>query len=962
MATTLTDPIERLAAALGDRYVLVRELGRGGMAHVYLARDVHHGRDVAIKVLRTELATSIGAERFLREIQIEARLQHPNILPLHESGSAGDVLYYVMPYVEGETLKDRLRRERQLPVEVALRITGEICDALSYAHSQGVVHRDIKPANILLSHNHAIVADFGVARAVSAAGGEQLTESGLAIGTPEYMSPEQASGDSDVDGRSDLYALGCVLYEMLAGEPPFHGRTAQAVLARHRADSPPSVQVVRPNVPDGVQVAIEIALAKVAADRFTTADDFRGALDATGAVSTRRAATAHPPSKRRAVAGALGAVALLAGVAIWQWTGPLARGLDPNRVVVFPLRETGLVGTDKGAGENVATYIGYALEGTRPLTWLDGWDFLDASQRADVGRLTPMAAAEISRARRARYYIDGSIVNGRDTVTVVLRLHDVQGDSLRKTSGASEPAAGTSLPQLGLRAVGDLLPALLSPGRRVDVSALSDRNPAAIANFLQGEREYRRMRFGQALEYYRSAVRADSAFALAALKGAEAANWPQLSTEDEQLVNVALARETLLPYRHAVFARGLRDYFAGSADSAVRHFREAIGLDSTWSEAWMALGEVYYHLLPMAAPLDSLAADAFERSRRADSTFTPPLLHLAEMALRRGDLAAADRLIAQVRRADPDSTLGNQLVLMSKCVRDGPGAVDWRQATRREAQEVVAVGKLLAVGGANPGCAQAAFRALLEADSTGPGERWAALVGLQSLLIASQRPQEVPQLLKSKGASDLPGSMLLLLDAGAGPGLDSEAETAAKSLGQDYRRLDAPLLWLLGTWEASQGKTERLAAIVAALGTKRDSSSSRRDSLMVRALESRLVLLRGDSTEALRRLTLLRPTAPSRDLEWQHWESLGGERILQAELLLSQRRFGEAMDVAAQIDSPQPLVYLLYLRPSLLLRERAAKGLGKSSLAAFYHARAQKLTLPGPAVTIQTTKPHGGAT
>jgi tetratricopeptide (TPR) repeat protein len=940
MATTLIDHVERLRSALADRYLLGRELGRGGMAHVYLAHDVHHDRDVAIKVLRPELATSLGAERFLREIQIEAKLQHPHILPLHESGSAGDILFYVMPYVEGETLKDRLRREHQLPIDVALRITREVCDALSYAHGQGVVHRDIKPGNILLSANHAIVADFGIARAVSAAGGEPLTESGLAVGTPEYMSPEQASGDVSVDGRSDVYALGCVLYEMLAGEPPFHGRTPQAVLARHRSDSPPSLRVVRPNVSTAVQSAIEVALAKVPADRFGTADEFRAALD------TTTTPAAHQPARAaRGVLvrrGAAVAVAVLAAAGAWRWARSLHSDLDPNRVVVFPLRETGLTGNDKGAGENVATYIGYALEGTRPLSWLEGWDFLDAQQRADAGRLTTSVAGRISRARRAGYYIDGSIVSGPETVTVVLRLHDVNGDSLRKTAGASA-SAGASLPQLGLRAVGDLLPSLLAPGRQVDVSALSERNPAAIANFLQGEREYRRMRFARALDYYRAAVRTDSAFALAALKGAEAANWPQVSSEDEQLINVALSREGLLPYRHAVFARGLRDYFAGAADSAVRRFRQAIELDSTWSEAWMALGEVYYHLLPRAEPLDSLATAAFERSRRADSSFTPPLLHLAEIALRQGDVPGAERLVAQVRRADPDSALGNQLSLMMWCVRNGPSAVDWGNATRKDAQEVLAVGKLLAVGASNPGCASAAFQAILAADSTQPGERWAALVGLQSLLIATNRSSEVPALLQSKGAHGLPGSYLFLLDAGAGAGFESQAKAAAEGMGEAYALMDPPRLWLLGNYEAHRGGVARLQAIVAALEAKRDSSATRRDSLLARALEARLLLVKGDSAGALLRLQDLRSTAPSRDLEWQLWESLGEERMLQGELLLARGRFAEAGSVAAQIDSPQPLVHLLYLRRSLSIRQRAAESMGNAALATSYRKRGSNL-------------------
>ena len=945
MPASVNHHLARLQAALADRYALGRELGRGGMAQVYLARDLRHDRDVAIKILRPELVSSLADQRFLREIQIEARLQHPHILPVHDSGSAGDFLYCVMPFVAGETLRERITRERQLPLEEALRITREVGDALGYAHERGIVHRDIKPANILLSQNHAMVADFGIARAIAAAGGEQLTESGLAIGTPEYMSPEQASGDSSVDGRSDVYALACVLYEMLAGEPPFRGRTAQAVLARQRSDAPPSLRVVRPNVPDSVEDAIEIALAKVPADRFVNVGEFVASLDSTQRTGTRSSRRRARKLWRKGLAAIGLAVVALAGIRLWRPAGP---HLDPNRVVVFPLRESGLEPEDRGAGENLATLIGYALEGTQPLSWLDGWDFLDDRQRAEVDLVLPAVARQISQARRARYFLDGAIVGGPDTVTVVLRLHDVQGDSIIKRTGASAASRGASLPQLGLRAVSDLLPALLAPGQRVDLSALSERKPAAVANFLQGEREYRRMRFTRALDYYRAAVRDDSALALAALKGAQAANWPQGSTEDQQLVEVALQRESLLPRKQALFARGLRDYFTGAADSAVRRLTSVIQLDSLWSEPWMALGEVYFHLLPDAAPLDSLAEAAFERARLADSSFTPPLLHLAEIAIRRGEVGRAETLLAVVRKAGADSGLGNPLSLMVQCVRGGARSVNWAGATRRNALDVLAAGKLLAVGASQPECGEAAFHAVLKVDPTMVGERWGALVGLQSLWVALGRSREVSALLTSESAAGLPGRLLFLLDAASGAGFHAEARTQAAALGREYQQLDTPRLWLLGGWSARIGDSAALAAIVGALETKRDSSQGRRDSLAAATLAARLPLLAADSNEALRMLEKLRATAPGTDIEWQFEESLGEERMVLAELLLAKRRFADALRVASQIDSPQPLVYLLHLRRSLEVRAGAAEAMGRADLAARYRSRLKRLDAPRP--------------
>src|SRR5512142_322334 len=252
----MADSSSDLTAALGGRYRVERELGAGGMATVYLADDVRHGRRVAIKVLRPELAAALGAERFLREITTTAGLRHPHIVPLDASGAGDGTLYYIMPFVEGESLRDRLRREKQLPVQDAVRIAGEVADALSYAHGRGIIHRDIKPENILLESGHAVVADFGIAHAIDVAGGERLTETGVAIGTPTYMSPEQVAGERNVDARSDVYALACVLYEMLAGQPPFTGPTAASVLHQHLIAMPPLVTQMRPAVPPDVATAL----------------------------------------------------------------------------------------------------------------------------------------------------------------------------------------------------------------------------------------------------------------------------------------------------------------------------------------------------------------------------------------------------------------------------------------------------------------------------------------------------------------------------------------------------------------------------------------------------------------------------------------------------------------------------------------------------------------------------------
>ncbi|MDE3174028.1 MAG: serine/threonine protein kinase, partial [Gemmatimonadota bacterium] len=274
----MPDDAARLAAALADRYRIERELGQGGMATVYLAHDLKHDRKVAIKVLKPELAAVLGAERFVTEIRTTAALQHPNILPLFDSGEAGGFLYYVMPYVEGETLRAKLDRETQLAVDEAVRITTEVADALQYAHDHGVVHRDIKPENVLIHGGRPMVADFGIALALSAAAGGRMTETGLSLGTPHYMSPEQATAEKTITNRSDVYSLASVLYEMLAGQPPHLGGSAQQIIMKIVTEPAAPVTRMRRAVPPNVAAAVARALEKLPADRFESAKAFAGAL------------------------------------------------------------------------------------------------------------------------------------------------------------------------------------------------------------------------------------------------------------------------------------------------------------------------------------------------------------------------------------------------------------------------------------------------------------------------------------------------------------------------------------------------------------------------------------------------------------------------------------------------------------------------------------------------------------
>jgi serine/threonine-protein kinase len=367
----MTDEPDRLRAALADRYSIERELGSGGMATVFLARDLKHERSVAVKVLRPELAAVLGAERFLREIRIAANLSHPHILPLHDSGQAEGFLYYVMPYIEGESLREKLDREKQLSLDEALEITGQVASALDYADRQGIVHRDIKPENVLLHEGEAMVADFGIALAVRAAGGERLTETGLSLGTPQYMSPEQATGDMPLDARSDVYSLASVLYEMLAGEPPYTGPTVQAILAKLVMEPARDLRAVRDTVPDAVALAVTKALAKLPADRHTGASQFAEALTSPSAAVTlaedRTARTSGEPAQRprrpRAladwrIAGGWLVASLAVIAALWGWLRPTPEPQLARFVVALP--------SDQGMfADHAGTTVAVSPDGAR---------------------------------------------------------------------------------------------------------------------------------------------------------------------------------------------------------------------------------------------------------------------------------------------------------------------------------------------------------------------------------------------------------------------------------------------------------------------------------------------------------------------------------------------------------------------------------------------------------------------
>ncbi len=425
--------LEQLAEALGDRYRVERELGHGGMAIVFLAEDLKHHRRVAIKLLKPELSAVLGSERFLREIQIAATLQHPHILPLYDSGSAGSLLYYVMPFVEGESLRERLAREKQLPLDAALQITREVGSALQYAHEHGVVHRDIKPENVMLSAGQAVVADFGIARALDAASAEPITSTGLVVGTPQYMSPEQAAAGGMLDGRSDQYSLACTLYEMLGGQPPFTGVSAHAIMARHSLDTVPSLRMVRETVPVAVEGAIVRAMAKLPADRFASIQGFLDALVSPGIASL---ATTVPlqqrsrsgPRMSRSLMAALGAGLLVAVGAWWFVAGRKAAGMHPGSpmltsVAVLPFQEAGADPDSSYLGEGMTEGL------TADLAEIGSLKVISRSSGA-AAQGTTRSLAELAKDLGVDAVVKGSIRKAGDSVRVNVRLLQARDSTL----------------------------------------------------------------------------------------------------------------------------------------------------------------------------------------------------------------------------------------------------------------------------------------------------------------------------------------------------------------------------------------------------------------------------------------------------------------------------------------------------------------------------------------------------
>ncbi len=678
-------PLERLRAALGERYRVDRAIGSGGMASVFLAEDLKHRRRVAIKVLRPELALALGADRFLQEIRLTANLQHPHILPLFDSGEAAGLLFYVMPYVEGETLRGRLDREGRLPIADAVRLAGEVAAALDYAHRQGIVHRDIKPENILLHDGSALVADFGIALAAGTAD-NRITATGISLGTPFYMSPEQALGQSDVDLRCDVYALGATLYEMLTGQPPFSGGTAQAVVARVITETPAPPAIARPDIPPPVSDAVLVALRKDPATRFPSAAAFQAALNRPmpggSTIASPAAAPGRSATRRAWILGGIAALGLVALAGLSRYSrgtlspsaAPRTAAAVPRRIAVIPFRNA------NGDTGNTSFSEGLSLEINDALSRLPELTVVVASSARYRDPGVDIAAA--GRELGVDAVLTGLVDAADSLIRVRVQLHDVRTHALRWAARYQHARKDLYMLEdtLSLAIAGDLRLATASAGERA-ARAQRTANPEAHALLVQarGNAERRTAAgLATAISLFGAAISLDSSYAQA---------WAGRATAE----NLSAAYGSGNP----------AEMFAAAKVDAQR----AIRIDSTVADAHTTLG-----FLAVLHDRDwPRAAAEFSRSVALDSTAANTRLYRAwyYVAVDRMD-SAVSSLRAAVR-LDPtapiyDTRLGTVLYLAG----DLPGAeATLLNALRKDSSYALAHRQLAEVYAAQHRCGEA---------------------------------------------------------------------------------------------------------------------------------------------------------------------------------------------------------------------------------------------------------------
>jgi serine/threonine-protein kinase len=654
----LTDNLHQdLEAALAGAYAIERELGGGGMSRVFLATERALRRRVVIKVLAPELARGVSADRFRLEIQVAASLQHPHIVPLLAAGEAGGHLYYTMPFIAGESLRARLAREGELPIPAALHVIRDIARALAYAHRHGIVHRDIKPENVLLAEGEAQVADFGIAKALSASvEAGTLTSAGMALGTPAYMAPEQAMADPTADHRADLYALGVVGYELLAGEPPFTGRTPQQVIAAHATATAVPIEQRRSSVPPGLARVVMRLLEKRASDRLQSAEEVLAALETadTPAAGTATVRVVRHEAVRRGrwlAAGGVVAAALVLSLA-WFRGRPRPVPTDRSVVAIAPFRVTGADSSLAYLREGMVDLLATKLAGTSSLRPADPRTLLAAwGEAARGGELREADAVRLAGEVGAGRLVEGEVVGAGSRLTVSARILDVPGGTT--SARASAEGSADSLTQLVDRLAASLL--VLGSGEEEQrLAGLTSTSLPALRAYLDGEALLRRGAFRAAERKFLDALAIDSTFALAGLGASRANEW---YSGDQTGALAAWRHRERLPKRDLARLEtvlGARYPAPSSVGDQIRSAERYVALAPDSPDAWYKMGDELFHYGAVAGLGNtySRVRAAFDRALALDSTYAPTVQHLSEIAAGLGDTAGVRRGLELLQRFD----------------------------------------------------------------------------------------------------------------------------------------------------------------------------------------------------------------------------------------------------------------------------------------------------------------------
>ncbi len=914
---------DRLRRALVGRYEIKNPIGAGGMSEVFLAKDLKHGRPVAIKVFRPDVAMAMGPERFLREIRTAANLNHPNILPLFDSGEDEGLLYFVMPFVEGHSLADRIAREGQLPIDEALSILRQVAAALHYAHKAGVVHRDIKPANILLSGSTAMVADFGVAQALENSTEMQITGTGLAIGTPAYMSPEQAEASVRLDARADIYSLGCVLFEMVAGEPPFTGKTTHAILARQSQETAPLARTLRASTPIIVDQAITKALAKSPADRFQTAEEFARALSPERLMAGRPILS--PRAKRVRLGSAIVAAAAVGVLGFGIISGRIAIGaravapVDPNLVAVMPFHAG--AGSDSALAAfaaGMADLVAQRLRGEGTLQAV-----FPGTVQAALAREAPQpdialgegVARRVAQRTGAGLMLLGQVSRVGDQISLSATLAQAHSGQMvarvENLVGAIEPVS-TLLDRLVATV---LLDATREP--REHYPELTRLSLPVLRTYLAARRAYLRGRFEEAVQFYGDVLQSDSTIGSAAIGMAVAGQFTSETADQDAGIRRALLLKGRIGREDSVILASLtyRDWPVQPTipERLFTWQRRAAEAAPNRVEVWYQLGDVLFHDGPWTGAPDILqrAGNAFRRALALDSTMLPALGHLIDLAASAGDTATVRELgrsYLEIDSAGPLSDYYRWRVAVAIGDERSRATVMSRADSldRAALERIVNVGQL---DGTAIGDATRAAEALWSQSGLENATRW-AFVKLEEIALNRGKPTEANAIVRRRIANNIPLRPRDRLSAIVNALFwDADTSFAAELARQREDAVDrspatAPAddniyyeICGVSLWRLAHGDVAGTSRGIAKLNRVRDPLASSQTAyirLCADVLETRLAHLeeRPDARRQLERLDSLARTAPA-TITWmlaaanltsaQLWEKHGDiERALNA--------------------------------------------------------------------------------